>query len=159
MTDVATQDTPLLACLDGGVTREKIMQAQDGMLAFLRSMDVVHTPGNTDDVCPVTHHFAPGLYAREIFLPAGVRIIGKIHRHAHVNTISKGRVTVFTEFGTQDLQAPVSFVSQPGTKRAVVAHEDTIWTTYHPTQETDLAKIEQHVIAPSFEAYEQGRLT
>ena len=149
---------PLAALAKSAVSREQIMAAQDAMLAALRERGVAHTPGNTDDVCPVTHHFAPGLYAREILLPAGVRIIGKIHYHAHVNTISKGRVTVFTEFGSQELTAPVTFVSKPGTKRAVVAHEDTIWTTYHPTDETDLAKIEEAVIAPSFEAFEQRRL-
>jgi quercetin dioxygenase-like cupin family protein len=122
-------------------------------------MGLPHTPGNTDELCPVTHHHAPGLYAREIFIPAGVLIVGKIHKHSHVNTISKGRVIVATEFGTQELVAPVTFVSVPGTKRAVVAQEDTIWTTYHPTEETDLAKIEEEVIAPDFLAYEQWRLS
>lgn len=140
------------------VTREKIMRLQDALIDRLRALGKEVIVGNTDDTCPVTHHFAPGLYAREIFIPAGTVIVGKIHRHAHVNTISKGKVVVATEFGLQELQAPVTFVSQPGIKRAVVAQEDTIWTTYHPTDETDLGKIEAHVIAPSFEAYEQERL-
>jgi len=145
-------DAPAFVVTEGAVTREQIMLMQEMMIARKRELGIPCTPGCTDDECPVTHHFAPGLYAREILLPAGIRIIGKIHRHAHVNTISKGRVTVFTEFGSQELVAPVTFVSKPGTKRAVVAHEDTIWTTYHPTNETDLAKIEDYVIAPSFEA-------
>lgn len=140
------------------VTRDQIMQLQASMVDRLRELGAKVTPGNTDADCPVKHHFAPGLYAREILIPAGFVIVGKIHRHAHINTISKGRVVVATEFGTQELVAPCTFVSQPGTKRAVVAQEDTIWTTYHPTEETDLAKIEAHVIAPTFEAYEQGLL-
>lgn len=105
--------------------------------------------------CPVTHHFAPGLYAREIFMPAGSVVVGKIHKHAHVNTISKGRCIVTTEFGREELVAPVSFISIAGTKRAVYVIEDTIWTTYHPTVvcevETDLDKIEQAVIAESYD--------
>lgn len=136
------------------VTRDAILRLQETMLDALREQGASVTPGNTDDMCPITHHFAPGLYAREIFIPAGVLIVGKIHRHAHVNTISRGRVVVATEFGLNELVAPVTFVSQPGTKRAVLAHEDTIWTTYHPTDETDLAKIEEYVIAPSYEALE-----
>jgi len=107
--------------------------------------------------CPVTHHFAPGLYAREIFLPKDAIVVGKIHKHSHINTISKGRVQVSTEFGSEELVAPTTFVSEPGTKRAVVALEDTIWTTYHPTEETDLEKIEDEVIAPSYEALELFR--
>ena len=103
---------------------------------------------------PVTHHFAPGLYAREIFMPAGSVVVGKIHKHAHFNDISKGRVQVSTEFGCDEYVAPCRFVSVPGTKRAVHVIEDCIWTTYHPTVETDLEKIEDHVIAKSFEEYD-----
>jgi hypothetical protein len=139
-------------------SRDQIMALQASMFAKLDELGIAHTPGNTDDNCPLTHHFAPGLYAREILIPAGVLIVGKIHRHAHVNTISQGRVVVATEFGVIELAAPHTFVSKPGTKRAVLALEDTIWTTYHPTDETDLERIEDYVIAPTFEAYEQGRL-
>jgi hypothetical protein len=139
-------------------TRENILRLQDEMLALRAAAGLPVTPGNTDADCPVTHHFAPGLYAREIFLPAGFVVVGKIHRHAHINTISKGRVSVATEFGTTELQAPCTFVSQPGTKRVVVAHEDTIWTTYHPTDETDLGRIEAHVIAPTFADYDAQAL-
>jgi hypothetical protein len=107
---------------------------------------------------PVEHIFAPGLYARQMTIPKGGIIIGKIHRHAHVNTISKGRVWVVTEFGKDEIIGPVTFVSQPGTKRVVVAQEETIWTTYHPTEETDMEKIEEHVIAPTYAALEQGMI-
>jgi hypothetical protein len=141
------------------ITRESILNLQDRMIERLRAAGEVVTPGNTDDKCPLTHHFAPGLYAREIFIPAGILIIGKIHRHAHVNTISKGHVVVATEFGMMEMKAPHSFISQPGVKRAVLALEDTIWTTYHPTDETDLDKIEEYVIAPTFEEFDRMRLT
>ena len=158
MSDLVAADAAI-AALRGCASRDQIMALQDSLIQALKAAGRAVTPGNTDDECPVTHHFAPGLYAREIFIPAGYVIVGKIHRHAHVNTISKGRVVVATEFGTSELVAPCTFVSVPGTKRAVVAQEDTIWTTYHPTQETDLNKIEESVIAPSFEDYEQGRLS
>lgn len=104
------------------------------------------------------HHFADGSYGREIELPMGSTVVGKIHRHAHVNVISKGHVLVSTpEGGLEELRAPLTFVSAPGTKRAVLALEDTIWTTIHVVDGTDLEKIEAEVIAPSFEAYEAGR--
>jgi len=141
-----------------GASRGQIMELQRAMLDIL-GIDGDHMPQeDADKVCPLVHHFAPGLYAREILLPAGSVVVGKIHRHAHINTISRGRVTVATEFGTEELVGPCTFVSTPGTKRVVVAHEDTIWTTYHPTEENDLGLIEQQVIAPTFEAYEQERL-
>ena len=64
--------------------------------------------------------------------------------------ISVGKIAVVTEFGSEIIDGPRTWVSQPGTKRAVTAIEDTIWTTVHPTEETDLEKIESHVIAPSY---------
>lgn len=141
-----------------GASREQILELQRAMLDMLQIDGDVMPQADADKVCPLVHHFAPGLYAREILLPAGSVVVGKIHRHAHINTISRGRVTVATEFGTEELIGPCTFVSIPGTKRVVVAHEDTIWTTYHPTEETDLSVIEDQVIAPSFAAYEQERL-
>lgn len=109
--------------------------------------------------CVLTEHFAPGLYARSLKIPAGVCVVGKIHRHAHVNNIQYGRVRVVTEFGSDILEGPCHFVSEPGTKRAVYAETETVWTTYHPTVvvpvETDRAKIEAAVIAPDFESLDQ----
>lgn len=99
----------------------------------------------------ITHHFAPGVYAREMFVPAGVMLVGKIHRHAHLNIMSQGEATVVMEEGRKRVRAPFTFVSAPGTKRAFYAHEDTVWTTIHPTDETDLEKLEEDIIAKDFE--------
>lgn len=110
--------------------------------------------GTEMDNFPVSHYFAPGAYAREMFIPKDSTIIGKIHKHAHLNILSFGKVTVATEEGTIVIEAPHTFTSLPGTKRAVYAIEDTLWTTIHVTDETDLEKIEEEVIAPSFEALE-----
>jgi hypothetical protein len=103
--------------------------------------------------CHVDHVFAPGLYARQIHMPAGALVVGKIHKHAHINTISKGKCLVATEFGFEELVAPHTFVSKPGTKRAVLVIEDTVWTTYHPTEETDMEKVENHVIAKTYDEF------
>ena len=40
--------------------------------------------------CPLKHYFAPGVYLREIFMPAGSVVIGKIHKTEHFNIIQKG---------------------------------------------------------------------
>lgn len=154
MNEVAPAMVPIHGAIErmaNGASREQILHLQALMLG-------AGLPPWEGDF-PVSHIFAPGLYARQMTIPAGGIIIGKIHRHAHVNTISKGRVWVVTEFGKEEIAGPVTFVSQPGTKRVVVAQEETIWTTYHPTTETDLDKIEAHVIAPTYEALEQGVLT
>ncbi len=103
--------------------------------------------------CPLKHTFAPGMYAREILLPAGTLIVGKIHKHAHLNIVSRGRCTVVTEFGRREIDAtagPVTFTSDAGAKRALYVHEETVWTTIHAVQSTDLAEIERDIIAPDY---------
>jgi hypothetical protein len=105
--------------------------------------------------CPLTHRFTEGAYAREIFLPANTLIIGKIHKHGHLNFITKGEVSVVTEFGTERYTAPYTFVSLPLTKRALYTHSDTIWTTVHVTTETDLIKLEEELIYPSYDEAER----
>ncbi len=98
----------------------------------------------------VTHHFAPGLYGREIFMAKDSLVVGKIHKHAHLNSLLEGSCTVVTEHGDELLEAPAVWTSKPGIKRAVYCHTDVRWVTYHPTEETDLSKIESEVIAPDY---------
>lgn len=103
--------------------------------------------------CPLKHTFAPGMYAREILLPADTFIVGKIHKHAHLNIVTKGRCVVVTEFGTREIDAtngPVTFTSDAGAKRALYVYEETIWTTIHAVHSTDLAEIEREIIAPNY---------
>ncbi len=115
--------------------------------------------GNLTAIDPnegLTHQFAPGVYMRTLRIKKGSRIVGKIHKHAHPNILSPGEVIVFTEGGGQQhLVGPVEMISPAGTKRALLALTDCVWTTIHVTNETDLEKLEEYVIAPSFEAYEQ----
>ncbi|WP_111860643.1 hypothetical protein [Acinetobacter sp. CFCC 10889] len=102
---------------------------------------------------PVFHHFSLGQYARECHLPAQTFVIGKVHRHAHVNVISKGRVAQADENGIKILSAPCTFINEIGAKRVLYVFEDTIWTTIHnnPSNTQDLALIEAEVIVPEYE--------
>ncbi|MGH8207873.1 MAG: hypothetical protein ACRETK_13945, partial [Steroidobacteraceae bacterium] len=94
------------------------------------------------------HRFAGGLYAREITIPAGTLLTGKVHRFEHLNIISEGDITVWTEDGMRRLRAPCTLVSRPGTKRVGYAHKTTVWTTIHATPLTDLEAIERELIEP-----------
>lgn len=95
------------------------------------------------------HHFTPGMYAREMTIPAGTILTGKIHKTSHLNIVSAGDITVWTEGGMKRIKAPFSFVSHPGTKRVGLTHAETVWTTIHVTEETDLDKLEDLLTEPS----------
>ena len=126
-------------------------EARENIVSLQAAMQLAIANGDMHPVeCELKHYHAPGLYIREILIPAGVAVVGKIHKHAHFNDSSQGRVRVSTEFGFDVLEAPCRFVSEAGTKRAVFAETDTIWTTFHPTLETDVDKIETEIIAADY---------
>lgn len=100
---------------------------------------------------PVNHHFSKDVYARELFIPKGCFIVGKIHKHQNLNILSQGDLSIVSIEGCTRVQAPFTVVSPPGVKRLAYAHEDCIWTTIHGTSETDVDVIESIFIAKSYE--------
>lgn len=97
--------------------------------------------------CPVTHRFTPGLYIREVFMPKGCIFMSKIHKTEHPFVLSKGSLSILTEGGeVLRLNAPHTGITKPGSRRIAAIHEDVIWTTFHPTNETDVDKIEEAII-------------
>ena len=99
------------------------------------------------------HYFAEGLYAREITIPKGCTLTGKIHLFEHLNIISKGDISVMTEDGIRRIKAPATIISKPGIKRVGYAHEETVWTTIHACTETDVDKIEDVLVVDSYEQF------
>lgn len=111
---------------------------------------------NDTENCPLKHYFSDGIYVREITIPAGMVIVGKIHKHRHPNFLLKGKVMVITEQkGEEMIEGPCFMMSEGGTKRALYAVTDLVWTTIHhnPTNTEDLEKIEDIVIAKNYDEY------
>jgi hypothetical protein len=104
---------------------------------------------------PLTHYFADGVYVRQIFMPAGTVVVGKIHMREHVNIVSCGDVTCFTEFQVARFQGPKTFISTPGTKRALYVHEHTIWSTIHRVDHDDIAKLEDELVVETYAEYDK----
>lgn len=94
------------------------------------------------------HHFADGVYGRELHIPAGAVLVGKMHRHATLNVLAAGEISVSTPEGIQRLRAPAIFTSPAGGMKVGYAHTDCVFLNVHPTDETDLAKIEAEHIVP-----------
>tara|TARA_R100001377_G_C3163107_1_gene100367 strand:- start:314 stop:802 length:489 start_codon:yes stop_codon:yes gene_type:complete len=113
------------------------------------------------DKLTLTHHFSEyleeynaGVYAREMFIPKGVTAVGKIHRHSHLSFLLKGKIIVTSEFTDRiTVEAPQTFPSPAGSKKAVYALEDSILINVHMTRtpsEERLEEIEKEVIAESY---------
>lgn len=94
------------------------------------------------------HHFADGLYAREIHVKSDTILVGKMHKTEHINVLSKGTIVVLTDSGLQELNAPCTFVSKAGTKRIGYTLSDIVWTTFHGgvPDTVDVAELEDLLI-------------
>ena len=119
-------------------TREQIVRLQEAMWPVRSAMP------------EALHHFAAGMYLRELSIPAGLCIVGKTHRHEHFVMLVKGDASIASEQGVQRVQAPWFAVSPPGIKRVVVAHTDCTFLTVHlnPSDTQDVAQIETEHIEP-----------
>ena len=103
-----------------------------------------------DEVGPLVHRFADGLYIRQFTGLAGTIAISKLHKTNHPFFAMTGDATVLTEEGPVRIKAPYFGITKAGTKRVLYFHEDTVWITVHATEETDLKKIEDMVIAKTY---------
>jgi hypothetical protein len=98
---------------------------------------------------PVAHRFAPGVYYREIFMPAGTFVIGAIHKTCHFNIILSGKAIVKlcgSSPHTETIMAPHTFVSLAGVCKVLYILEDMRWATIHPTNEIRIDKLEDLLI-------------
>lgn len=103
----------------------------------------------------VKHYFSEGVYARELSIPAGVLLTGKIHKYQQINILSKGMMRILTDEEIIEVSAPFTVVSPPGTKRIALAVTDCVWTTFLPTNETDPQKIEDYFTASTESEYQE----
>mgnify|MGYP006316051195 CR=1 FL=1 len=122
-----------------------VRSAIDRLQAKMQTMDTVDLP--------VTNHFADGLYARELFMPADSLAVGKVHAKSHFLVVLSGEVTAWTDEGMRTLTAGEVVRTSAGTKRVAYAHTDTRLITFHATQETDIALIEGELITPELLEY------
>jgi len=108
---------------------------------------------------PLVHKFCDGMYVREIFIPSGMLLTGKIHKHEHPNFLLQGTVTMITEDGgTKQLSAPQSLVSPAGCKRAIYTHTDVRWATVHlnPNNYREKCKeLEEEIVTTSYADFDK----
>lgn len=82
--------------------------------------------------CPVVHHYAPGIYVREMRIPPFTVLTGAVHKTEHLAMLIQGRIEVLTEDGLQVLEAPCTILSRPGIKRVGRTFEEgATWSTIH----------------------------
>ncbi len=105
----------------------------------------------------VVHWFADGLYGRQVTMQAGALVTSKIHLKEHFAFVLTGDISVWTDQDYQRITAPRVLVTQPGTKRILHAHEDTVWITVHATNTKTVAEAEAELVTNDPEMINRAR--
>src|SRR5216683_2107503 len=101
----------------------------------------------------IKHYFSYGVYARELFIPKGIMLTGKIHKYPQLNILIKGEMSVLVDEIIKRVKAPFIVESKAGTKRIAIAHEDSIWITILGTNLKNVEEIENEFIANTEQEY------
>ena len=95
---------------------------------------------------PLVHRFTPGLYTRQITMPAGTAVVSRTHKFEHPFVVVKGRCRVWIENeGVKEIVAPHVGITKAGTRRVIYVDTETVWLTFHTTQLTDPDEIVKSV--------------
>lgn len=138
----------------------RIVPVRRAQIAALENKLREYPDAITDFTAQTEHYFAHGVYGRRFYMPKGFVVVGKIHRYNCINVLAQGRVVVTSS--TDDvppgsvIEPGTVWVSLPGTQRAVLALEDSVWVTSHPNPEnhTDVALLEHELICKGYDALE-----
>lgn len=106
--------------------------------------------------CPVAHHFGPGIYIREVTLPAGIFAVGHAQKFDHLNIMLTGKVAIVDEGKVRVLEAPMIFTGKPGRKVGYVI-ETCVWQNVYATEETNIDALEAYYLDKSenWKAYDK----
>lgn len=133
--------------------RSAIMDAEN----FLKEV----AKENSVDLEPV-HHFAKGLYGRELFIPAGTIATGMIHTSEHLCVVI-GDIIVSSEDSPEGkhFTGVNIFKTDPGIKRIVRTITDTYFITFHATKasrSTNINMIERQLTAETYDEFDKKQL-
>ena len=98
--------------------------------------------------CPVEHIFGPGIYIRQVFMPAGSIVMGHSHKHESLNMVLSGKRALLENGIRREVAAPYVFTGSVGRKLAYVL-EDCVFQNIFATEETDIERLEDMFVEKS----------
>ena len=104
------------------------------------------------------HYQIKGVYARSMFVPAGMMITGKIHNFESIGILAQGTMRITNGETSVVVSAPYITVDKPGIKRLGYAETDCTFISIHRTDAEEIADIEDELVSDTFEEFEVKRL-
>jgi hypothetical protein len=101
----------------------------------------------------LAHHFAGGIYARELACPPNTIFVGKLHKFDHMCFLARGTISILIGDTIQTISAPKLIECPKGSKRVAYTHTDCIWVTILRTDLVEPDKIEEIYTAKTTQEY------
>ena len=98
------------------------------------------------DAAWIKHHFAGGVYAKEIRIPAGYRLKSHKHRYDHLSVLSSGEALI--SYGEEPFRVtgPAVVTILAGLEHSLEAITDLVWLCIHATDAADPATADELLI-------------
>ena len=122
--------------------------------AMLASFDQEALKAQTD----TQHYQIKGVYARTMFVPAGMLVTGKIHNFESIGILAQGTMRITNGETSVLVSAPYISVDKPGIKRLGYAETDCTFISVHRTDAEEITDIEDELVSDTFEEFEIKRL-
>lgn len=140
-TELAIKESPLY---DRFVVQE--FDAETGIeLTYNQKVDRLYLFLSEQPQCDlgVINRVSEGLYSREATAPSGTFLISKTHKKENQFVQTKGIIHMADEVGgVKRYEGHCHGVTKPGTRRVVYVEEEATFTTFYPTNKTDIKEIE-----------------
>jgi len=95
---------------------------------------------------PTAHFLFNGIYVRQTFIPRGIVFVGRVHKVDHLFMVLKGSAEVTVDEGVHRLVSGMTLMCKPGTRRAGITLEDTVFAGVYRTDQTDIKAIQDDIV-------------
>jgi len=113
-------------------------------------------PQLTDEDYQLKEYYSGGLYCRQITIPAGALITGRIYKFDHIEMMVSGEITIISADGPKNTYEGFNVISaKSGKRQAGLAISDTVWMTVNQVPENvPLNKMLDYTSVLTYEEYD-----
>lgn len=97
-----------------------------------------------------------GLYLREITIPRGCLLTGRVYKFDHMEMMVRGDITIYsaTEGKRTRYTDHTVIEAQAGKRQAGFAHEETVWVTVNKVPDIAIEKMQAYTTTRTFAEYD-----
>lgn len=98
--------------------------------------DLLKRPQLEDSDYSLKEYYSGGMYCRQITIPAGALITGRVYKFDHVEIMLSGDITIISDDGSETFYTGNNVIeAKAGKRQAGFSHSETTWLTINSVPE------------------------